>query len=680
MWGGAGNRLPTAVLTVSGVSTFVAVFVSACSIGLQLKNYRKPTLQRMVVRIMVMVPIYAISSLISLFSLEAAFFIDAIRDIYEAFVIYCFFVLLLYYMGGERQLLIMLHGRPPKDPPFPMNLFRREIDVSDPYTFLFLKRGILQYVQVKPVLALVTLILKATNHFHEGNLSATSGYLYISIVYNISICLSLYCLAIFWICINDDLKPFRPVPKFLCVKGILFFSFWQSMVISILVAAGVIRKLGPYTDDESISLGLTDILITIEMPFFAFAHMFAFSYTDFMNLDHPYSYVARMPFYYAFRDAFGLLDVIEDTKATLHGEGMDYRAFEPSEGFIHQGMGRDRRIRAGLRYVGGGKGKYWLPKRDESSRLARGVNRLAGGQEGVHAPLLADQADRTVHLAPDLLDEEDEGLWEPQNIEDGFALPFGDLDAGDEELFDHSRQYVFGDYNYPTIDVSSEDARTVMWDEEERILRDERGAWFSPIRGAKGQAAMGQRHGPVWEGYGATSSDTTPRKAVPIGDRKETRRVNAGRRESAPNSVPPSPHSKPRPGFFSGPSSSEGSSSAAHRSRWSISRNNSGQPETPVIQSDAVDLVVEDTTEDQRKGESGLRRVYNESEESSPVEAEPPDVGEITVQTILDAGNEATSEEESVIEPLREVVTELESPGDIPAYKYNNLDDNNPWA
>ena len=138
---------------------------------------------------MLMVPIYAVSSLISLYSLEAAFVIDAMRDIYEvsarrvrnfssrggvcrrmmdlprgepflatsllitglgsnpvlqAFVIYCFFVLLLSYLGGERSLLILLHGRPPKEAPFPVNLFRREIDVSDPYTFLFLKRGILR--------------------------------------------------------------------------------------------------------------------------------------------------------------------------------------------------------------------------------------------------------------------------------------------------------------------------------------------------------------------------------------------------------------------------------------------------------------------------------------------------------------------------------------------------------
>jgi len=62
----------------------------------------------------------------------------------QAFVIYCFFVLLLVYLGGERSLLILLHGRPPKEPVFPVNLVKREIDVSDPYTFLFLKRGILR--------------------------------------------------------------------------------------------------------------------------------------------------------------------------------------------------------------------------------------------------------------------------------------------------------------------------------------------------------------------------------------------------------------------------------------------------------------------------------------------------------------------------------------------------------
>lgn len=68
---------------------------------------------------------------------------------------------------------------------------------------------IIEYVQVKPILAAATLILKACGKFNEGDFRANSGYLYISIIYNTSICLSLYCLAMFWLCVNDDLKPFR---------------------------------------------------------------------------------------------------------------------------------------------------------------------------------------------------------------------------------------------------------------------------------------------------------------------------------------------------------------------------------------------------------------------------------------------------------------------------------------
>ena len=77
--------------------------------------------------------------------------------------------------------------------------------------------------------------------------------------------------------------------------------------------------------------------------------MYAFSHTDY--IDHDLMYAARMPMYYAVRDAFGFKDVVEDAKATLRGEGMDYREFEPAEGFIHQGTGRDRRIKADRKSV-----------------------------------------------------------------------------------------------------------------------------------------------------------------------------------------------------------------------------------------------------------------------------------------------------------------------------------------
>lgn len=692
---------------------------------------------------MLMVPLYAISSFISLFSLQAAFFIDVVRDIYEAFVIYCFFDLLIAYLGGERSLLILLHGRSPKYPAFPASIFWREVDVSDPHTFLFLKRGVIQYVQVKPILALVTIVLKLLGKFNEGDLRANSGYLYVSVIYNVSICLSLYCLAIFWLCVSADLKPFRPMPKFLCVKGILFFSFWQSIGISILVAAGAITKLGPYTDSEHIALGLTDTLICLEMPLFAVAHLYAFSTRDFV--DPHIAFVARMPMLYAFRDAFGLKDVVEDLKATLRGEGMDYREFEPSEGFIHQGAGRDRRIRAGLRYSQGGRRKYWLPQPAKPSgniegRLNRAVDRIAGQDqtEEVYAPLLSGQAEGVVHTAADLRTPQIEGrtIFDTVSLkEEGFGLPFGDIDEMDEELFKHSKKYLFGDYHYPSVDVSTEAAKRAMWDEEERILSDERGAFFSPI------PRPGRVLGQPRQTYGATdgfqrsalrerndsdSSDSAARKGKTRASNEITRRevvidkehdrlpeAKAGdvklRWTSREHTPVPSPRTRALSANIQPVSRRTSSSTNSPRNRHPPP---SPQKETerPVLPPDAVDLIVEDPhaaeesmTHERRKGEpavrggSALHKVYrrgyvidndNKREEGEvEVTGGASLAGRQEESAIFDVGDGA-DEVDDVLDAETQAVEErtivqAETPpvhARTVLYSPDLLDDENPWA
>ena len=130
------------------------------------KNYRKPLLQRYVIRILLMVPIYSISSWISLISIKAALYTDPIRDLYEAFTIYTFFQLLINFIGGERALIIMMHGREPVHHLWPMNHFLEKVDISDPHTFLAIKRGILQYAWLKPVFGLATVIMKEIGRAH----------------------------------------------------------------------------------------------------------------------------------------------------------------------------------------------------------------------------------------------------------------------------------------------------------------------------------------------------------------------------------------------------------------------------------------------------------------------------------------------------------------------------------
>ncbi|KAJ5125608.1 hypothetical protein N7448_004927 [Penicillium atrosanguineum] len=425
--GGTGSSLARAIIITSGVSALVSSLLSL------VKNYRKPLLQRYVVRILLMVPIYAASSWTSIVSLKAAQFLDPIRDIYEAFTIYTFFQLLINFLGGERAVIIMAHGRPPVSHAWPLNHFFPKIDISDPHTFLAVKRGILQYAWLKPILALASVVMKATNTYQEGYLGLSSGYLWTGILYNISVTLSLYSLAMFWICLHDDLLPFRPVPKFLCVKLIIFASYWQGFFLSILQWLGAMGNgVAGYTPDN-LAAAIQDALICYEMPIFAAAHWYAFSWHDFAD---PTISAARLPVKYALRDAFGPLDLMEDTRITLRGENYEYRIFDSGDNIIahEDSESRVKRVMDGMRYERGGKAKYWIPRPGENSK---------SGETNSRTPLLSG-GDSSNRSRSEQSGSSTERFRTYSEIEIS-------LDDEDEGLFTKARALEFGDWNYPVI-------------------------------------------------------------------------------------------------------------------------------------------------------------------------------------------------------------------------------------
>ncbi|KAK6537617.1 hypothetical protein TWF694_011928 [Orbilia ellipsospora] len=427
--GGTGTKLGNFFIIFSGLCSIVATLLSIVSIWFQLKNYRKPLLQRYVVRILLMVPIYAITSWLSLKSLTAAFFLDPIRDIYEAFTIYTFFQLLINFLGGERALIILTHGRAPTPHLWPLNLFMPKVDISDPYSFLNIKRGILQYAWLKPVLAVTTIIMKATDTYQEGYIGLNSGYFWSGIIYNLSVTISLYSLGMFWACMHRDLKPFRPVPKFLCIKLIIFASYWQGFFLSILVWLKFIPDTPHYTRDN-LAAAIQDCLICCEMPIFAIAHWYAFSWKDYAD---PTISAARMPVQYAFRDAYGIRDLIYDTKITFGGKGYEYRNFDSADGttMVHpESAARMARIMEGMRYERGGKSKYWIPKPAPSSRTA------LLGSVGSAAGITDDPARRAAAGAG-----KSYGSTTPSELEDTT------LDEEAEALYEDARAMEFGDYN-----------------------------------------------------------------------------------------------------------------------------------------------------------------------------------------------------------------------------------------
>jgi hypothetical protein len=100
----------------------------------------------------------------------------------------------------------------------------------------------------------------------------------------------MYCLVLFYMANKAELKPMRPLPKFLCIKTVVFFSFFQGFIINILVYYGVIKNIfgSQETDDyKLLSSKLQDFLICVEMFIAAIAHKYSFPHTPY-HINVPY--------------------------------------------------------------------------------------------------------------------------------------------------------------------------------------------------------------------------------------------------------------------------------------------------------------------------------------------------------------------------------------------------------
>lgn len=98
-------------LYIAACTTLFAVLTAIWHIYQHLNNYLEPTYQRYTVRIILMVPIYAITSFLSLVYSTRSIYFNSIRDIYEAWVIYNFLSLCLAWVGGPGAVITSLGGR-----------------------------------------------------------------------------------------------------------------------------------------------------------------------------------------------------------------------------------------------------------------------------------------------------------------------------------------------------------------------------------------------------------------------------------------------------------------------------------------------------------------------------------------------------------------------------------------
>ncbi|XP_057682961.1 transmembrane protein 184ba isoform X2 [Corythoichthys intestinalis] len=289
--------LTPAAQAVSGFFVWTALLLTCHQIYMHLRFYSSPREQRHIVRILFIVPIYAIDSWLSLlFFTNDQYYVyfDTIRDCYEAFVIYNFLSLCYEYLGGESAIMAEIRGKPIES----SCMFGTCCLKGKAYSIGFLrfcKQATLQFCVVKPLMAAVTVILQVYGKYKDGDFNVASGYLYITIIYNISVSLSLYALFLFYFATRSLLSPYRPVLKFFMVKSVIFLSFWQGMLLAIMEKCGFIPQINSMevsVGEGTVAAGYQNFIICIEMFFAALGLRLAFTYTVYMDkslrtLGHP---------------------------------------------------------------------------------------------------------------------------------------------------------------------------------------------------------------------------------------------------------------------------------------------------------------------------------------------------------------------------------------------------------
>jgi len=269
------------LMAYQGAGTFsiFSVIVFLWHMTSHIREMHEPSVQRKILAILWMVPIYAVTSWISLvFGGRVEWYIAIIKDMYEAYCIYMFLSFLIAVLGkGDRSAVVDLltdradHLRPPLDC---CGIFFNETRYEgNPrgradavlYQCQFCT---MQFVFFRPF---TTLGMALSNQFYGTRWDYRSPQFFFAIIQNVSIFTAFSGLLKFYHATREDLSWCNPFPKFLCIKGVVFMTFWQGMVIAILAKAVFVVE-----DPFEWSRQAQNFLICIEMLFFAIAHCFVF--------------------------------------------------------------------------------------------------------------------------------------------------------------------------------------------------------------------------------------------------------------------------------------------------------------------------------------------------------------------------------------------------------------------
>ncbi|KAI9082603.1 hypothetical protein K1719_035472 [Acacia pycnantha] len=204
-----GEAVPIYYSIVAFFCTGGAIALAVLHIYKHLLNYTEPTYQRFIVRIIFMVPVYALMSFLCLVLPDSSIYFNSVREVYEAWVIYNFLTLCLEWVGGPGAVVISLSGRILKPSWYLMTCCLPPIPLDGRF-IRKCKQGCLQF-------------------------------------------------------------PFNPVPKFIIIKSVVFLTYWQGVLFFLAAKSGFIENADEAAQLQNFII-CVEMLVAAVGHFYAFPY------------------------------------------------------------------------------------------------------------------------------------------------------------------------------------------------------------------------------------------------------------------------------------------------------------------------------------------------------------------------------------------------------------------------
>ncbi|KAN0107462.1 DUF300 domain containing protein [Russula decolorans] len=261
-WSAGGPHLDAHRIgwVVAGICALATVIISAINVRHHCR-----------IRVLYMPPVYAIISFFSYRFFRSYIYYSLIQI--GALHPFAFLLLLIEYVastsiGHSTEGALARKGKRPLPAPFCCWRFRPT------------KWSVMQYVVVRPALSIAGIICQSFNVLCDSSsYNVHFASLYLDTIDFISVSVALYGLILFYDLTKEELAGRRPLAKFLSIKLIVFFTFYQTFMFTAMEDR-VIHGT-EFWSSTNIADGLNALATCIEMIFFAAFMMWSFNWKEY---------------------------------------------------------------------------------------------------------------------------------------------------------------------------------------------------------------------------------------------------------------------------------------------------------------------------------------------------------------------------------------------------------------